>query len=72
VILVGGLRSLDVMQRVLDDGVCDMVSVCRPLIREPELINAFREGQARKSACISCNKCFNPRGFLCIFTDVQS
>lgn len=69
VILVGGLRSLDVMETVVHDGLCDMVSLCRPLIREPGLIDDFQAGRTRRAACISCNKCFNPRGFKCVFVD---
>ena len=67
VILVGGLRSLDVMQSQLDEGVCDLVSLCRPFIREPDLVNRLQSGQFPRAACISCNKCYNPDGFRCIF-----
>ncbi len=67
VILVGGLRSLDMMERVVHEGSCDLVSLCRPLIREPALVNALAEGRTHRSACVSCNKCFTPRGFRCIF-----
>ncbi len=71
VILVGGLRSLDVMERIVHEGICDLVSLCRPLIREPELVNEFASGKKRCSACISCNKCFNPRGFRCVLAEKQ-
>ena len=67
VILVGGLRSLGVMERVVGHGTCDMVSLSRPFIREPDLVNKFREGTTDTAACISCNKCYNPRGFTCVF-----
>jgi len=67
VILVGGLRSLQTMNRVMHDGACDMVSLSRPLIREPGLVNAFRRGETDRAACVSCNKCYNPRGFRCVF-----
>lgn len=69
VILVGGLRSLGVMECVVHDGTCDLVSLCRPFIREPGLVNAFAEGRAERAGCISCNKCYNPRGFKCVFVD---
>ncbi len=69
VILVGGLRSLAVMEELVDSGVCHMVSLCRPLIREPDLINRFAAGETQRAACISCNKCYNPRGFRCVFRD---
>ena len=69
VILVGGLRSLGVMERVVHDGTCDLVSFCRPFIREPDLVNAFAAGRTERAGCISCNKCYNPRGFKCVFVD---
>jgi 2,4-dienoyl-CoA reductase-like NADH-dependent reductase (Old Yellow Enzyme family) len=67
VILVGGLRSLDVMEQAVAGGVCDFVALSRPFIREPDLVNAFREGRARRAACVSCNRCYDPRGFRCVF-----
>ena len=66
IILVGGLRSRDTMQRQVDEGICDMVSMCRPLIREPDLVNRMAAGHVERSSCISCNKCFNPSGFRCV------
>ncbi len=57
IILVGGLRSLAVMESVLASGAADFVSLSRPLIREPELPNKLRDGAAARAACISCNCC---------------
>jgi 2,4-dienoyl-CoA reductase-like NADH-dependent reductase (Old Yellow Enzyme family) len=62
---LGGLRTLRVMERVVAEGRADLVSLSRPFIREPFLVRKFRTGDIRKSACISCNKCFNPRGIAC-------
>jgi 2,4-dienoyl-CoA reductase-like NADH-dependent reductase (Old Yellow Enzyme family) len=67
VILVGGLRSLSTLEAVLDDGVADMVALCRPLVKEPDLITRFKNGQ-QKASCVSCNKCFNPSGLRCVFS----
>ncbi|TEB16388.1 NADH oxidase [Pelotomaculum sp. FP] len=64
VILVGGLRSLAVMESVIDQGTADMVALCRPFIKEPDLVKRFINGQARV-ACASCNGCFNPKGISC-------
>ncbi len=72
IILVGGLRSLEVMDRVVHEGVCDMVSICRPFIREPDLVNKLHQGQTLRSACVSCNKCYNPQGFHCVHAKNES
>lgn len=64
VILVGGLRSLAVMERIVGEGTADLVALSRPLVREPDLVEKFRNGTAR-AACISCNACFNPQGLAC-------
>lgn len=56
-ILVGGMRSLQEMQAVLDEGVADGISMCRPLIMDPHIILTFRDGSATESKCISCNEC---------------
>ncbi|HUU39051.1 MAG TPA: NADH:flavin oxidoreductase [Candidatus Desulfaltia sp.] len=62
---LGGLRTLAVMERAVELGKVDLVSLSRPLIREPDLIRRFRTGETGRSDCISCNKCLNPRGILC-------
>ena len=58
--LVGGLRSFAVMEQLVSQGTADFVSVSRPLVRDPELINKFRRGDLDKAECISCNSCWPP------------
>jgi len=53
------------MEAVVREGRADFISLSRPLIREPRLVADFRLGRKAKSDCISCNKCFNPRGVSC-------
>jgi len=60
-ILVGGLRSRVVMERLVLDRTCDFVSLSRPFIREPDLVNRLQSGAASRAACTSCNLCFGPR-----------
>jgi 2,4-dienoyl-CoA reductase-like NADH-dependent reductase (Old Yellow Enzyme family) len=61
VMLVGGLRSRAVMDDMLAMGDADLVSLCRPLIREPDLPNRLRTGEATVAACISGGRCW-PKG----------
>jgi 2,4-dienoyl-CoA reductase-like NADH-dependent reductase (Old Yellow Enzyme family) len=58
VMLVGGLRTPNVMERAVQDGAADLLSLCRPLIREPHLIKRWKSGDPEKAACVSCNQCF--------------
>ena len=55
--LVGGFRSLGVMQSALNEGVAELVSLSRPLIREPDLASKLGSGTSTKARCISCNLC---------------
>ncbi len=69
VILVGGIRSLETARQVVEKGTADLVSMSRPLIREPFLIRRWQEGDATPSRCISDNGCFGPvrkgKGLYC-------
>ena len=56
-ILVGGMRKLREMQAILDEGLADAVSLCRPFIQDPHLILKFRAGESDGSLCNSCNEC---------------
>jgi 2,4-dienoyl-CoA reductase-like NADH-dependent reductase (Old Yellow Enzyme family) len=46
------------MQEILQNGFADFISMSRPFIREPNIVNRIRKGQADAVACVSCNKCF--------------
>jgi 2,4-dienoyl-CoA reductase-like NADH-dependent reductase (Old Yellow Enzyme family) len=59
-LLVGGIRSLEVAEGLIDGGVADFISLSRPLIREPGLVRRWREGDRRRAACLSENACFGP------------
>ncbi len=69
VIAVGGIRTLDAAARLRREKV-SFIALCRPLIREPELIERWRRGDLRPAACVSCNRCFVPaykgRGIKCL------
>jgi 2,4-dienoyl-CoA reductase-like NADH-dependent reductase (Old Yellow Enzyme family) len=56
--LVGGIRSRNVMESILQSGDANFISLCRPLIREPNLPNLLKSGQVDKSGCLSANNCW--------------
>jgi 2,4-dienoyl-CoA reductase-like NADH-dependent reductase (Old Yellow Enzyme family) len=58
ILLVGGMRSRAVMEDVLTSGDADLISMSRPLIKEPELPNLMRLDLQQVSGCISGNECW--------------
>ncbi|MGO9118817.1 MAG: NADH:flavin oxidoreductase [Desulfomonilaceae bacterium] len=58
IITVGGIRSVSTIDKILADGKADYISMSRPFIREPHLINRWKSGDTRKSSCMSCGDCF--------------
>ena len=67
VVLVGGLRSIEKINQFLNDTKIEYVSLSRPLIREPNLINRWQAGDTAPSKCVSCNSCYRTPGHQCIF-----
>lgn len=66
VICVGGWRSREVMERILNQTRIELISLSRPLIREPDLPKKFLDG-VKNSKCISCNACYSTPAHRCIF-----
>jgi 2,4-dienoyl-CoA reductase-like NADH-dependent reductase (Old Yellow Enzyme family) len=75
-ILVGGIRSPDVAERLLAEKAADYISMSRPLIREPDLVNRWRSGDRNRARCISDNLCFgaiaNGKGISCLAKERQT
>jgi 2,4-dienoyl-CoA reductase-like NADH-dependent reductase (Old Yellow Enzyme family) len=69
-LLVGGIRSWPVAERIIEQGTADYISMSRPFIREPGLIRRWRSGDLRPAFCISDNQCFGPamagKGIYCV------
>jgi 2,4-dienoyl-CoA reductase-like NADH-dependent reductase (Old Yellow Enzyme family) len=59
-LLVGGIRSHEVAEELVGSGLTDYISLSRPLIREPRLIQRWKAGDTGKSTCLSDNLCFKP------------
>ena len=55
--VVGGMRRVAHMEEVLQEGQADLISMCRPFIREPYLVKRIREGKTLVAECESCNLC---------------
>jgi len=61
ILLVGGLRAREEMEDVLASGDADFVSLCRPLICEPDLPKRMQAGLQERARCISGNRCWPKR-----------
>jgi len=57
VMMVGGIRTPELMADMIEKNEADFVSLCRPFIREPDIVNVWQKGDSRPPKCISCNKC---------------
>lgn len=55
--LVGGLRSKEKMEEILEKGFADFISLSRPFIREPLLVKRIKQGTINSASCKSCNRC---------------
>ena len=59
VIEVGGFRSAPAMLEAIEAGAC-AVSVCRPLLCEPDFPTKIRDRDGVVSRCVGCGFCFGP------------
>lgn len=67
VILVGGHRSIENMEQILNEGKIEFLSLSRPLVREPNLPLRWQNGDTSPAKCISCNMCYQTPGHECVF-----
>lgn len=67
VVLVRGLRSMEKINEILNETNIAYISLSRPLIREPNLINRWQQGDTAPSKCVSCNSCYRTLGHRCLF-----
>lgn len=60
VMVVGGFRSYEVVEKAVGEYGMDYISMARPFIREPGLALRWKGGDTSPATCISCNSCFKP------------
>ncbi len=68
--VVGGFRTFARAREVIEKEESDYISLARPFIREPGLVNRWQAGDTSRARCISCNGCYRPGlregGIACI------
>ena len=57
VLAVGGMRTRKRMEEVLESGQADFISLCRPFIRQPNLVKLLERDEGDPISCTSCNRC---------------
>lgn len=56
--LIGGNRNVERLEQIIRSGKAELISLCRPLISEPDLPRRWLERRGSSDAdCISCNSC---------------
>lgn len=74
VIVVGGLRSRGMMEKILEAGQADFVALSRPFIRQPNLVARFEKDPIYDGiTCPNCNRCvveitMNHKPLRCYYT----
>ena len=58
VMLVGGIRTLETAERLVQRGHTDYIALSRPLICEPDLVARWERADRAPSVCRSDNRCF--------------
>jgi 2,4-dienoyl-CoA reductase-like NADH-dependent reductase (Old Yellow Enzyme family) len=55
--LVGGNRTFSVMEDIVKSGDAHVISMSRPFLRDPYVVERFRNGTQAKALCINCGSC---------------
>jgi 2,4-dienoyl-CoA reductase-like NADH-dependent reductase (Old Yellow Enzyme family) len=67
IIVVGGIRSPEVVEQLLMTTDIAYFALSRPLLTEPALPRRWQRGDRSRSMCVSCNRCHRsrPGGNVC-------
>jgi len=61
VAVIGGFRTPETIDRVLDTTGVKLVAMSRPFLQEPGILNRWESGDLAPSECFGCNGCFKDR-----------
>jgi 2,4-dienoyl-CoA reductase-like NADH-dependent reductase (Old Yellow Enzyme family) len=57
VVVVGGIRSLIDIAKIVNNNAADFVAMSRPFIIEPGFANSLKNKNQTESSCINCGFC---------------
>lgn len=61
VILTGGVRDPEELEKILAESEISFAGMCRPFIVEPKLLDRWKSGNLGRSWCRSCNACMTTK-----------
>ena len=67
IMVIGGGRNLDELNEIINKSKIALIGLVRPLICEYDLVKKWKNGETKKSKCISCNTCLRKSPGICIF-----
>ncbi|RNC68161.1 MAG: NADH:flavin oxidoreductase [Desulfuromonadales bacterium] len=75
VMVVGGMRSFELVEGIIRREEADYIALSRPFIRELDLARRWESGDESRARCISCNGCFKPGikdgGIYCVVDKIE-
>ena len=69
VIVVGGFRALNTMEKALNETKIGFISLSRPFLCEPDLPRKMERDAGYISKCVSCNACYSSPSHKCVFRE---
>ena len=66
VVLIGGIRDVETMEKILKESNIQYFGFGRPLLCEPDLIKRWENGERSKSKCIGCMGCMKTFSHKCV------
>ena len=66
IVLIGGIRDIETMEKILNESKIEFFGFGRPLICEPDLVKRWENGERSKSKCIECNGCLKTFSHKCV------
>ena len=74
---VGSIMSLDYAEEIIANGWADFVSMCRPLMADPDMPKKYAEDRPEdRRPCLRCNTCMNhlmiPKPIYCAINPISA
>ena len=67
VMVTAGARNVDELNEILNKSNIQYFGIARPLICEYDLLKRWKNGETKKSKCISCSSCLFKHLGICVF-----